>query len=258
MTPLLQLWLDQFGDRDRIELTDEMLPRLLELAPADFSVYVEQGSAAIREGESDIRIELSALLQPAVFAAFESLGLTQTGPLRRTIVTQTSHARHHNFRLPLAWTNQLRGRETLRRSVELYQALGIGEVSLLAVDDGRYVWAMCGFDFATDQDRQTTFRACLDFADRLDLDLDFQDVVHPWEIGAIEGEVTLEEIAVAIGAEPIKLPYPADDKLKTPMRIGKALLLFSDLQGWQGVFDTDPAGICYQQLLRYTGETDGS
>jgi hypothetical protein len=257
-TPLLRIWLDQFAGRDRIDLREEQLPRLLDLLPPDFGIWLHEGSVAMLDGDGDVRIEFSGMVQPDLFGAFSSLGRTQTGPMHRTISTRGRSARHHVFRLPPAWTGQMRGRLAVRQSVELYRALGVDEVSLVAVDDGRYAWAMCGFDFATQRDREDVFRASVAFADRMDIELDLGDVYHSWELASTEGDVTLRDVAHALGVTDLNLPELVDDKLDSPMRIGKALMMFSDVPGWEGRLYTGTDSPCYKQLLRYTDTGDGS
>jgi hypothetical protein len=257
-TPLLQLWLDQFGERDRIDLRQEMLPRLLELLPPDLGVHVQPGSIATREGDADVRVELTGLLQPDLFGPDNALGKKQVGPIHRTLNTATRTARHHVLQVPAAWRGQHRGRRAIRSSVGLYRALGIERVSLVAVDIGRYVWGMCGFDFASDAGRAHVLRTVVDFAqDVLAIDLDIGELRYPWEIGSIEGEITLAEIADALGAGELNLPMGIADKLHEPMRLGKALLLFSPVGGWEGALDVRDGSLGHAQLLRYTGEHDG-
>jgi hypothetical protein len=125
-------------------------------------------------------------------------------------------------------------------------------VFLTAVDDGRYVWAMCGFDFASEDIRTYVMRQASQFArEVLDLEMDFGDLQHSWEIGAIPGEVTLREIAEASGVA-LELPGSLADRIDEPMRLGKALLLFAPINGWEGILDVRDGSTGYEQLIRYT------
>lgn len=241
------------GDRERVPLhEEERFPRLLEaFMPPGFGMYVEPGSELVREG-AGVRLSLSARLQPSAFMPFEQLSLQQTGPLQRSFSTQERAAHHKIMRLPENWTDQGRGRAVVMESARLYRDIGITTVTLNAVDTGRYAWAMCGFDFADDKNRDYVMNRVQVFANEvLDIGLDLGELQYPWEIAAIEGEVTLAEIAAA-GGEEIELPGLLQAKMDAPMRLGKALMLFSDISGWEGVLDLRDEAPGYQQLVNYT------
>ena len=93
------------------------------------------------------------------------------------------------------------------------------------------------------------------FAEELGLPLaDLEFCQHPWDIGSIEGEpLAMRQIAEATGEELEEFPETADS-VGEEMLPGKALLLFSDYEGYEAILrlgaDADPAG--RDQLLHYT------
>ena len=251
------------GGRDRVSLADELatFPELMDaFAPAGFALYVHRGSQITLDGDDHLRVDLAARLQPAVFQAFEQLGRTQTGPIERAFSTRHAAARHRVLRIPRAWAGLGRGRALLRQHVELYDALEINRVSLQAVNVGRYVWGMCGFDFVTERDREHVVYACQEFAEELDYHVDLSGIAHPWELGAIgsvDGDVTLREIAGARGWS-VDVGSVQEERLDRPMRLGKALMLFSRYEGWEGMLDLRDGTAGRIQLMRYSESADGS
>lgn len=158
--PLLQAWLDQLGDRQAASLTEDRFPSLLDsFMPEGFGMYVHKGSEIVRDGDSDVRVNLTAQLQPSVFEPFERLGTTHTGPLQRSFSTRDRTAHHVVMRLPEGWTDQGRGRSVIVKSTSLYRNLGIESVSLQAVDTGIYAWAaLINADLARSGRRGATVR----------------------------------------------------------------------------------------------------
>jgi hypothetical protein len=83
------------------------------------------------------------------------------------IQTAAAVAHHNFFTLPPLDQGHGKGRRVVRRSLDLYDELGLERVRLLAVDIGTYVWAMAGFDFESREDRQRVMDATLAFAQEL-------------------------------------------------------------------------------------------
>lgn len=73
------------------------------------------------------------------------------GILERRLLVGQGIARQVKFELPEAAQQQEKGRHMLGASVRTYEALGLDRIALAAaVDVGRYVWAVCGFSFASE------------------------------------------------------------------------------------------------------------
>jgi hypothetical protein len=128
---------------DLAEYGHVAVPELLAAyTPEGFELRVHTGSTLwIVDGLAIA--ELSAELVPL------SRHIEGTGVIQRRIDMTRGKADHVKFELPETAQGQGRGRRVLRASVELYEALGIDEIELVAVDKGKYVWAAAGFRFAT-------------------------------------------------------------------------------------------------------------
>jgi hypothetical protein len=237
-----------------VEAGDDTFQDVLQpFTPPGFRLLPLQGSILTTAPNEGVRLELTGRLVP------EDDPDGPTGVIERVVDSGARRARHEKFELPAEWTGQARGRVVTRQSALFYDELGVEEVTLTAVAYGRYVWAMCGFDFRTDEDRAEVLAAVDEFAQILDLSLfDLDQVEHSWEIATIESKrtLTLADIAEATG-EALE-SEAASAEAKEEILPGKALLLFSELPGWEGRLDLSRAGDNpgRDQLFLYT-ETDG-
>jgi GNAT superfamily N-acetyltransferase len=258
-TPLVEEWLDRLATTTEVDLNADVAadePLMADLlspyTPRGFALRPLEGSYLLVK-DGGVRLDLTALLVPPG-ADPDGPGL---GVVERHFDTSGGWARHSRLELPADWQGRGLGRAMMRETALLYDGLGIGEVTLTAVDYGRYVWAMCGFDYRDPGDRASILIAVNEFADELGLSLgDLADVEHPWEIGFFEGTrpLTMGEIADARGEDVEELAGGAD-RLDETVLAGKALLLYSDYTGYEGVLrlgdEQETAG--RDQLLAYTG-----
>lgn len=180
---------------------------------------------------------------------------TETGDIERVIQTDPRFARHNYFKLPEGNQGRGLGREVLRRSVSLYDRLGLQRVSLWAIDVGCYVWAMSGFEFQRAADRARVMDVAVPFAGELGYGIEAGAIQHPWQFDDLEASTTLREIAVVREEVLAETPRIAE-LLDEPIRLGKALLLFSDANlGWWGELDLSHLSPGRVQLDRYTGSS---
>lgn len=256
-TELARDWLERLGttkELDLHELVERQDPLMSDLlaayTPRDFSLLPLPGSSLVGSADG-VRVDLTARLVPTGHGPDS----TSVGVIERHFDTVDGWARHEKLELPSQWVGQGRGRALTRESALLYEQLGIREVTLNAVDYGRYVWAMCGFDFRAPDERTSVLAAMADFAEELGLPLaDLESCEHSWDIGSMEGDaLTMWQIASATGEEIEDSPETADS-LGEEILPGKALLLFSDYEGYEAVLrlgaEADPIG--RDQLLYYT------
>jgi hypothetical protein len=265
-TALHQEWLDRLGGAGRQHsLADarELFPEIHDAyTPPDFTATPSFGTVS-----SDADGEIS------VFVTYRLTSLlnNETGIIDRTFSTRTGWANHKLFDLPEASRDHYRGRLTMRKSARLYENLGIEKVKLTAIDIGRYVWAMCGFDFEPleddanegwQDDRTIVLNAASQFAEALGRGLSDEDIArleHPWQIGALESDapISLYDVALAQGENPQDLADVADDLAGEEIRLGKALLLYAPYSQWNGVLDLGHESIGKRELLRYTEVGNG-
>lgn len=255
-TELVRRWLERLGTRKEVDLHelveagDPLMNDLLAVyTPLDFSIAPLPGSTVVGS-TFGLEMHLTAQLVPPGHQAESDV----VGVIERHFDTTGAWARHEKFELPPEWVGQGRGRLVTRESALLYEQLGIREVTLTAVDYGRYVWAMCGFDFRVHEEREAILAAIAEFAEQLGLPLaDLESCEHAWDIGSIEGEpLTMRQIAEATG-ESVEESLDRADSLDEEMLPGKALLLFSDYEGYEAILrlgPDDPVG--RDQLLYYT------
>ena len=216
------------------------MPELLDAyTPPDFALRVLDGSALWIE-EGALVAELSAELEPL------SGELEGTGVVQRRIDTRRGKADHFKFQLPEAAQGAGRGRWVLRASVELYQALGITEIGLTAVDKGKYVWAAAGFAFATEESRGEVLDGIEFAAELLGISLaDLEpDRIEPWQIAFMPpaDDFTIRDALEALDPEGLEAVRDQADNLGEPLdRPGKVLLLADEVPGWQGHLDLRPS-----------------
>ena len=253
---LLDAWLQRLKSSTPLDLAEDgqaAVPELLAAyTPEGFELHVHPGSTLwIVHGL--VIAELSAELHPL------SPAVEGSGVIQRRIDTTRGKADHIKFELPEAAQGEGRGRRLLRASVELYQALGIEEIELTAVDTGKYAWAAAGFAFRTDESRQEVF-AGIEFAAEL-LGLTLADLepetVEPWQIAFMPpaGDFTVRDALEAFDPEGLEAISGSADNLDDPLdRPGKTLLLADEVPGWQGVLDLRPSDENFglEQLYAYT------
>lgn len=165
---------------------------------------------------------------------------------------------HQLLEIPAPFRDRGSGTEVLWRSVELYRAAGIEAVTLVAANYGRYVWAMCGFEFdpASLWGRDAVVHAAERFAKRLnirDLDdpVDLSQIQLPSEIALMEGWVPLDELVEA-HERGLKFWISSADQESERVDAGKAILMGGDVPPWTGRLDIREGSYGLELLRDYT------
>ena len=251
-------WLERLGTTKELDL-HELVERQdpLMVFPPPRGIYAEgllvlplPGSSLVGSADG-VRVDLTARLVPTGHGPDS----TSVGVIERHFDTVGGWARHEKLELPSQWVGQGRGRALTRESALLYEQLGIREVTLNAVDYGRYVWGHVRIRLP--RARRTHLgprrdgglrRGAWATSRRLGV------VRALVDIGSMEGDaLTMWQIASATGEEIEDSPETADS-LGEEILPGKALLLFSDYEGYEAVLrlgaEADPIG--RDQLLYYT------
>lgn len=187
------------------------------------------------------------------------------GDIHRVLVvplTEGEHpfVRHEILVMPQGLRGRGHGSRCVRRSAELYASCGFREVRLRAAQYGRYVWAMCGFEFADEAEKLAVIEAANRFVTKLpvtglDAPVDFTGIEHPWQIAMVEGEVRMDDLAAARD-ERLTDPVSSADESET-LPLGKAVLMAGSLPDWDGRLSLDPEGVGLQFLKTYTEKDHG-
>ena len=254
MTALREDFLKRLNGNESLRITRDAFPELYNAYRVDgFDLMLnsDMSCGVWRRAGDALTIRFFAELIP------EGMDSTdpelETGAIQRVIQTGANCAHHHWFVLPQGFRGRGSGRQTLRRTVDLYDALGLERVRLTAVEVGTYMWAMCGFDFASERERLTVLSAAEDFARQLGFGIDVSSIQYPWELDDLDEETSLRDIA-AVRQEVIRGSPRIDAQLDEPIRLGKALLLHSDAgKGWSGILNLAHDSPGRIQLERYCG-----
>ena len=164
-------------------------------------------------------------------------------------------AEHLFFELPPEHRGRGLGTAALARTVDVYQTAGLPQIVLDAAMYGRYVWAMCGFEFADDSTRNAVVDAAQQVADRFHAEglcgpLDFSEVRFPWDIARVDEQISLADLAAFQGEPLEEVGQLADEDEK--IDAGKAILL-GDVPVWRGRFDARPDSLAVELLREYAG-----
>lgn len=258
MTPLHEDFLGRLNGKESVRITRDEFPELYSAYSVDgFDLMLssDMQCGITRRPGDELTIRFFAELLPAGMDSTDPE--IETGAIQRVIQTGASCAHHHWFVLPPEFRGRGRGRQTVRRTVDFYDALGLERVRLTALEVGTYMWAMCGFDFASERERLTVLSAAEDLARKLGFGIDISSIQFPWQLDDLDEETSLRDIA-AVRQEGIKANPRIDALLDEPMRLGKALLLHSDAaKGWSGVLDLALESPGRIQLERYCGPSHG-
>jgi GNAT superfamily N-acetyltransferase len=170
----------------------------------------------------------------------------------RSFNTAEQTAHHMSLEIAETLQGQGIGRRLVFSATELYSALGIREVRLIAADIGRYVWAMCGFRPDGNQ-YQFLADAITDVARTLGYELEgFETTDGLWQLYYdIDEYITRDELADRLGEGHAGGGYLGSPE--EPIRLGKALLLVNRVDTWTGTL-TLGQNPGYDQLLLYNGE----
>lgn len=246
-------WLEQRGNSGvlRINSTDTLPPGLREALQFErFEVFFsdhQDPSIAVDQGDRiEVRVN-AGLVAPTTLEA---------GTIRRVI--RTGERVHHElFSLPKTYWGQGNARAMLRAAVDLYDALGIEEVTLTAQGLGKYIWAVAGFDFCDDQTRELVNTALRLFADELGvLDEPLPEFQHPWEILALDKDDEGKEINIPATLLAPILADRGETRLIQGFRPGsltpsKAFLIYAGYDSWDGRLSLHPRSPSRSQLEAY-------
>lgn len=249
MAGLLADWRTRLGSSrvDGRALRDALPELVAAYTPIGFTLDISSTSWA--KVTEDVVVQLDGRLIP--------VGLEPghrhyaEGRIDRRINCASRSVRHEHLQLPLAWLGERRGTDCVRRSVLLYDQLGLERVTLSASAYGRYVWAVSGFDFLYPSAKSGLIGLAHRFAHRLGHDLDLSEVEHPWEIAMLEGLVTFRDIAEA-RSETVEEGQLAADELEQEMPLGKAILLHGEVGDWEGVLHLGPETLGRRLFDTYT------
>jgi hypothetical protein len=233
----------------RIDLReDSRFPELVApFVPPDFNYELRYPSRLITNEEtSQIYMDLSLVFWPRGSRRSPN----NTCSAGRTVSTEALSA-HHRY-LTIAEDLQGRGigRRLIREACALYATLDIPEVRLMAVDVGRYAWAMAGFE-PIEEMRADVVENIVEAAQELGFVLEGFDLSSPlWDLDLIDEYVTAAEIVQTLGGE-LEIPASIAESSETPIRLSKALLLCSRSVEWVGQLGIgDSRG--YNRMLAYT------
>lgn len=242
--------------RSRVDLSKEagVAAEFIDaLTPSGMHLEIHSGSE-LKVSDNHLELSLSANLVPAT----SELG-DEAGVVERRFWTSSGQVRHQKLELPQLAQGQFRGRRILRKSVALYQSIGLESIQLTAVDVGRYVWAAAGFSFANEGDRRTVARSIQTLIAEAGLPLEDLDIdrVEPYDIASA---VPTSTLSLGEWCDLLELEPSDDDRdyLDKPLdRPGKLLLLAEQTPPWQGKIDLrkDESNIGLRALDVYTRES---
>lgn len=228
----------------------EYLPELVDAyTPDEFIADIGGSSWAGTDETGEIVVQFGAVLRPAGLVPSDSRYVT--GRVERRINMASRFVRHEHLQLPISWLGRGLGTASVRRSVELYDALGVERVTLTASAYGTYVWAASGFDFLYPARRHEFVGRAHRFADRLGVPIDVSEVQHPWEIAMLDRPVTARQIAEARSEVIEEDDLPAE-YWETETPLGKAILLHGGVGEWEGVLRLHAEGLGRRIFDTYT------
>jgi GNAT superfamily N-acetyltransferase len=225
------------------------------MLPEAAEVYVPEGGdlavdRSSRLGYDDAGVYMYLLAHPF----FESFPYEE-GLIERRLNTALGVAKHERFYIPSPVRGGGHGKRMMRRAAGLYDALGITVVELTAQSVGKYLWANCGFDFASAGDRVTVNIAARDFAMELGIVEEWADLQHPWHFAALNVQDG-EEVLIPWQAVADVLERRGEPGLQPPMRSegiapAKALLIHSRYPEWNGRLDLSSESTGRACLMAY-------
>jgi hypothetical protein len=230
-------WVDTYGTGgqlliDRTELLPPGLRAAFELEGFElfFPDHRPPSWMAIKGDRVLLRLD-AGLLSPETIEA---------GSIRRSMATGHK-AIHEYFALPQMFWGGGHAKRMLRNAVLLYEQLEIPRVELSAEGLGKYIWAVCGFDFRDDETREAVNTAMRLFANELGIE-GLPEFQRPWGALALDTNDDGEPVYVPTGALQRALRERGEIQLVQgvpPSRISpsKALLLYSRYDSWEGVLD---------------------
>jgi len=258
----LQEWVSKRADaRGNVDLVQHGLPEPLQDAwlpdakhtRVALDIYPEGGCVASLSSDGAVSFDYKA-------QGYNELGGVMK--LRRRFATGSGRVDHGWFWLPREEWGAGHGRRLMRRSAELYLRLGLESVYITAIQAGKYVWPMCGFQ-TDDQDGEHA--KTLDTIERLYEDLGFDEPLPRfddlWDLELLDLDEKGEEVLVSV--EEVRTALAGDgrsfdiaevaDPTAPVLLLSKALLLYNATAGWPGVLHLVRGSKQLARLADYTG-----
>jgi GNAT superfamily N-acetyltransferase len=199
-----------------------------------------------------------------IHVTFEASFVTEetwhAGSIARSLDTRDGVVRHDALLLDETLQNQGISARMMRRSLDLYDALGMDEIRVRAQMSGRYVWSRFGFDFVDEDEAQNVYWLCKGMYERMRRFPPFpafDDLRHPWDyapeldLDDMDREVTVARDEVADAHGPGVLDDAARSRMPAEMPMSMALLAFGTVDKWHGVLDLDTESPARRELLSY-------
>lgn len=185
-----------------------------------------------------------------------------SGKLSRRFDTSTGRVDHAYFWLPSEEWGAGHGKRLMRRSTELYDRLGLKSVHISALEAGKYIWPMCGFqtEESDDKEHDKTLDAIQRFAEGVGFDAALPRFANLWDYEVLDHEADGERVFVTeadIYAAFINdgrdfqrsgLPAPTTPRLP----LSKALLIYNATAIWPGVLRLERGTVQLARLDAYT------
>jgi len=243
------------GTGDVLETQDEdlALPMLIETFEPEQTQLVfgaGEGMHAMIDEDNDIRVSFSA--------SFLDTAGNEIGTIGRTIDTGRKSVSHDALLLDRSRQGEGITSRMMRRSLTLYDELGIEEININARFSGRYVWTLFGFDFASKEEAAAVYWPSLALHQKLRSVPSFptqQRLAHAWDYPVEldfddQGRditVTRDALVDALGPDYIRKPSDLPDEMPMSM----ALLAHGYSKGWTGRLDLRTGKEARNRLLRY-------
>jgi len=244
-------WTEWLGGQQARPLRPGAGPIVEQLGRAfgadDLVAVPDEGAAWAAHHAGGVQVHFEGWLNDA--KAHEPVGV-----IERVVDTGTGVAAHREWRLDATHQAGKRGRQMLRRTVDLYRAMGVNTVYVDASEVGRYVWASAGFDFASEDTRAAVLDSVRPMARRLGHELDDATLPHAWSLAMLGPTITAAQAKKAEDEDSemlSELNFTGD----SPLKLGKALLLSGDCDPWDGVMDLShpktPCAVRVEAYLRH-------
>jgi GNAT superfamily N-acetyltransferase len=259
--PALQEWLAERADADgRVDLVVHGLPEPLrdawlpdpEHTRAELDIYPQGGCVGTLSACGDVSLD------------YKAQGYNHRGGemnLRRRFDTQTGRVDHGWFWLPREEWGAGHGRRLMRRSAELYLRLGLASVHLTAIQAGKFVWPMCGFQTDDPEEHGKTLDTIRRLFGHLGFEGDLPRFDDLWELEMLDVDedgcevlVAVSDIQMALALDGRSFEIAAVAEPTVPaLALSKALLLYNATAGWPGVLILERGSKQLTRLADYTG-----
>jgi len=231
---------------------------VVAFTPAQYRLRLDVSSGArVTRGAAEVHVG-GDLLPPGAPQSASGAEVGRIERVVRVVADGPPTVEHQLLEIPAGFRDRGSGTELVWRSIELYRSAGIEAVTLEAANYGRYVWAMCGFEFDPSSlwGRDAVVGAAERFVKRLnirDLDepADFSHIRQPSEIALMGGWVPLDELIEA-NERGLKFWISSADDGRERVDAGKAILMAGDVPPWRGRLDIRDGSYGLDLLRDYT------